>query len=266
MAKFNIAFFILILIGSLTMIPKAQAGKNTTTITLNIESFAYEQHKGLPDWGYNGNPPYINLLDYPVHFTLTGSLARCTGNYTFENLPSNAENVTNVILWVYARNNGSSGSESNLNCHPWNGSIWDYNFYDYKISLMEGVGWDLYSVDWDEHGTVDDVNSVNNAELFIESATPWIGTSPWCNVDFAYLNVTCDIPPPPPPPEIVVDKYFGLGLFIGGIILMIFAPSWVAWAIKKKGITPDTVERAGYAMLIFLIGLGLFLSYIYSGA
>ena len=74
-------------------------------------------------------------------------------------------------------------------------------------------------------------------------------------------------PPPPPPPLNYVDEYFGLGLFIGGIIMMIYAPSWVAWKVKKSGVTPDTVERLGYAMLIFLVGFGLFLSFIYgSGA
>jgi len=89
-----------------------------------------------------------------------------------------------------------------------------------------------------------------------------------------YLVVTDEAgsmyPPPPPPPYVppqdFVGDYFGTGIFIGGIFMMIYAPTWVAWGIKKKGVTPDTVERLGYAMLIFIVGLGLFFSYIYRGA
>lgn len=61
-----------------------------------------------------------------------------------------------------------------------------------------------------------------------------------------------------------IDKYTILGMGLGGLILMVFVPTWVALMIKKKGITPDSIERFGYAMLLFFVGFGLVVIWLWS--
>lgn len=61
-----------------------------------------------------------------------------------------------------------------------------------------------------------------------------------------------------------VDKYTILGIGLSGLLMMVFAPSWVALKIKKEGITPDSIERIGYAMLIFVVGFGMMVIWLWS--
>lgn len=61
-----------------------------------------------------------------------------------------------------------------------------------------------------------------------------------------------------------VDQYTVLGIGLGGLILMVASPTWVALKIKKTGITADSIERIGYAILLFLIGFGLLIIWLWS--
>jgi len=54
-----------------------------------------------------------------------------------------------------------------------------------------------------------------------------------------------------------IDKYFVFGLGVAGLIAMIVSPAWVAFAIRKKGVDENTLERFAYAFLIFIFGFCL---------
>lgn len=62
--------------------------------------------------------------------------------------------------------------------------------------------------------------------------------------------------------ESYVDKYTVLAMGLGGIFLMIFSPTWVAWKARKEGASVGTVERFGYGMLLFIIGFGLVITWL----
>jgi len=64
--------------------------------------------------------------------------------------------------------------------------------------------------------------------------------------------------------ESYVDKYTVLCMGLGGIFLMVFSPTWFAWKVRKSGADVETVERFGYCMLLFVIGFGLFITWLYS--
>ena len=62
-----------------------------------------------------------------------------------------------------------------------------------------------------------------------------------------------------------VDIYFMLGVGLSGIIMMIFAPTWVAFAIIHKAYDAETAKRFGMAMLIFIIGFGMVVCWLWPG-
>lgn len=59
-----------------------------------------------------------------------------------------------------------------------------------------------------------------------------------------------------------LDLYFMFGVGMSGLFLMVFAPSWVAYGFRKNAFDPNKIERVGYAILLFCIGFGLFLSWL----
>jgi len=59
-----------------------------------------------------------------------------------------------------------------------------------------------------------------------------------------------------------VDKYTVLGFGLGGIGLMVASPSWVALGIRKKGFNEESIERMAYGFVMFIIGFGLFLTWL----
>lgn len=54
-----------------------------------------------------------------------------------------------------------------------------------------------------------------------------------------------------------------LALGFSGLILMVASPTWVAFTIRKKGLDPDSIERAMYGVLLFLIGFGLVVMWLW---
>jgi len=55
-----------------------------------------------------------------------------------------------------------------------------------------------------------------------------------------------------------------LALGFSGLILMVASPTWGAMAIRKKGLTPDSMERLYYAGFLFCVGLGLLVMWLWS--
>lgn len=62
----------------------------------------------------------------------------------------------------------------------------------------------------------------------------------------------------------LTNLYTWIALLLAALFLMIWSPSWVAWGIKKRGVTTETIERLGYGMLLFLVGFGLLVMWLYS--
>ena len=65
-------------------------------------------------------------------------------------------------------------------------------------------------------------------------------------------------------PKPFVDRYTMLGIGLAGLILMAWCPTWIALKFRKKGLEVETVETFGYAMLLFFVGFGFFIIWIYS--
>ena len=63
--------------------------------------------------------------------------------------------------------------------------------------------------------------------------------------------------------ESYADKYTVLAFGIVGVCMMVFAPVWGIRKILNDGLEVETVERVGYAILVFMIGLGLFITFLY---
>jgi len=61
-----------------------------------------------------------------------------------------------------------------------------------------------------------------------------------------------------------IGKYTMFALGMGGLILMVASPTWGIWTFKKKGLDPDSFERLAYAFIIFCIGFGLLIMWLYS--
>jgi len=55
-----------------------------------------------------------------------------------------------------------------------------------------------------------------------------------------------------------------LALGFGGIILMVASPTWVALEIRKKGLDADSIERGAYGMLLFCVGFGLLIMWLWA--
>ena len=248
------------LLFSCLTIPIASSKKEyTDSMKITVDGFT----PIVQEWEEIGVSPWINSNDNDtsvIHFnyTLTPSVKKHY-YWSFENLERNdigkVISIINVTC-TYWRRAEIIGDTFHVKMYWWNGS-------DYELN---GV-WATADEDWgsntiDISSTLDTPQIVENVKLKL---TNWGSPSSDYKgrISYVYLSVWFTYTKAPT----FIDKYFGLGLFIGGIIMMIYAPSWVAWKVKKSGVTPDTVERLGYAMLIFLVGFGLFLSFIYgSGA
>jgi len=61
-----------------------------------------------------------------------------------------------------------------------------------------------------------------------------------------------------------LDLYFMFGVGMAGLIMMVFAPAWVAMGVRRNAFQVDKIERIGYAVLIFCVGFGLFCCWLWS--
>lgn len=62
-----------------------------------------------------------------------------------------------------------------------------------------------------------------------------------------------------------IDKYTMLGIGISGLIMMVASPSWVAWQLKSGRIKPESFENMMYGLLIFCVGFGLLVMWLWAG-
>jgi len=60
-----------------------------------------------------------------------------------------------------------------------------------------------------------------------------------------------------------IDKYTMFAIGMGGLILMVASPSWVAWQLRKGGIKPEDFERIMYGLLLFCVGFGLLVMWLW---
>ena len=63
--------------------------------------------------------------------------------------------------------------------------------------------------------------------------------------------------------ESYTDEYTVLAFGLVGIGMMVFSPAWTIRKVLNEGVDVDSVEGIGYAVLIFIIGLGLFITFLY---
>jgi len=216
-----------------------------------------------------GTTPYINAIDYPTNYIgIGGSISGASEDYHFQNLPPRTENITSILLYLNrTAQYGGGGSTSTVAVAPWNASYgWDdINSYKYP-SQVQGVNyWEVDYVDLMQFGHINDVASVNGLQVYWIHSTPKLGTAPTITLDYAYLNVTCDLFRP----WSAVDQYVWIFMFLGAVFLMIASPTWVALGFRKARASSKTfhyghaMEQFGYGMLLFLLGLGLLLAFIY---
>jgi len=60
-----------------------------------------------------------------------------------------------------------------------------------------------------------------------------------------------------------LDLYFGFGIFMSGVILMLIAPSWLAFSVRRGLKDADeTIKRAIFALLLFAIGYCLMIAHL----
>lgn len=232
--------------------PDVKGEDDEETLILNVDAFVNEQHQ----WGDVGTEPWIDTEDEDSSYVWADDLY-ASRYWSFEDMPPSL-NIIDVDIFV--RGKAYSGMTSKLRGWLWDGVsyeqfttdnidfIWYTNSYWTQSEDVDATGQDILNTE----------EQINGARLRIyQYQDPYF--SPNLRITLAYIRVVYL-----PAPSTWLSMLFGLGLFIGGIIMMIASPSWVAWGIRKEGVTPDTVERAGYGMLIFILGLGLFLTYLYA--
>lgn len=136
----------------------------------------------------------------------------------------------------------------------------------YKVLYAEkkghGDGWIKLYVDNVVYINLKNLNNFRNDKPFnliaLTSSAPAPATSIHGYFDDFKLSYELPIPPN------WLDLYFMFGVGIAGLILMIFAPTWVGFGLRRKSFDPDKVERIGIAFLLFCIGYGLFISWLAS--
>lgn len=58
------------------------------------------------------------------------------------------------------------------------------------------------------------------------------------------------------------DQYTVLAFGLAGVALMAFSPTWAVWRYRKEGLDTGFIEGIGYSIILFVIGLGLFLTWL----
>jgi hypothetical protein len=149
------------------------------------------------------------------------------------------------------------------------GSYWNGKQNEFKSET--GFQWNATKPNFEQW-----VNWLKNKQLYVQwfdfIFKKWLFDEGYFG-DFPWWEEWTPIPPPIwiddwVTPFIIewslIGMYTTLGIGLSGVFLMCFAPSWVAWKIKKKGVDTDTIERFGYALLLFLVGFGLFIMWLWS--
>jgi len=87
---------------------------------------------------------------------------------------------------------------------------------------------------------------INGEVASSATLTPGSVTISWSIPQFSYLDYTT------------------LFMGIGGVVMMIFSPMWAIKKVKDEGfLEAETIERFGYCFLIFLVGFGLVVMWLW---
>ena len=202
-----------------------------------------------------GATPYIDASDAPT-------------NYVYNSLQTD---TWDKIHWFGFEWNASISEISNVTLSVRGARVytWGQGLFVPRINSY-GVDWNLTQHSWDS--STFSYHNWTGIESYLDTAYKLqtsllmlqhnISSNGGLAIDHAYYIVGYTYIPPSPPFS-VVDQYTWLGIGLGGIALMVWSPAWVAWKIKKKGIDVDTIERIGFALVIFVMGFGLFISWLY---
>ena len=262
MRKFAIAFFIVILIGYMAMpirfASSHEAKEQTDCMNITVDGFT----PIVEEWEEIGVSPWIDSNDNDTsvirfNYTLENEI-KVHSYWSFDNLTrediGNVTSILNVTVYAWVR---SETDNFRVKFYWFNGSAWVMGG-SFATSVTT---WHLWLTGgYDISSILDTPQKVEDVRLRL---TNWGAPSYdnegrisyiWLKVWFTYFESV---------PFSVVDLYTWLGIGLGGIALMVWSPAWVAWKIKKKGIDVDTVERIGFALVIFVMGFGLFISWLY---
>ncbi len=186
-----------------------------------------------------------------------------------------------TLSWNLGGETALWGRDESELCYDYiNGRVYRFSHGYLDDSMLNITYYDLSNQTWVTQQEIEESITLQT-EYLTGTATidqygrmgfAWAQTlNPPFDLRFAWLSP--DLTPPPPPPPYVpppmpdlVSMYIWLGFLIIGVLLMFYAVFWVAWGIKKKGVTPDTIERGGYGMLIWIVGFGMTIMFLYSGA
>ena len=171
-------------------------------------------------------------------------------------ITENGENWINFYLYLEDTNDINQDSSTLLNV--------DQKYYLTIIRNNAIFTCFIYS-DSSRSNLVDTISITVGASDNIQfnyimtTACPDSGTSYNDQSDGYVENLNIEIPPEP-----FVDRYTMVGIGLAGLILMAWCPTWIALKFRKKGLEVETIETMGYAMLLFFVGFGFFIIWIYS--
>jgi hypothetical protein len=120
------------------------------------------------------------------------------------------------------------------------------SFYSYDaatITLTCENGRDLLNL------AVNGATSLTHTEDFVYSAT--LPSSVIIGISWSW-NL-----------ESWIDKYSQLAIGVFSVVLLVFAPLYVAWGIKKEGFNEDSMKRIMWAMIMMVMGIGLLIAWLW---
>lgn len=176
--------------------PTTQVGA-VTYADLYVDGFLNQ----YDEWEEIGNSPWLDAQDQPNNYIRATSSSLRQYNFTFQNLPSEAQSIVNVTLYIYF-NTGLENSMLTFEARIWNGTDWSDPINCYQ----GGWGWKSYVLDNTYNISFSSVSSVNNAQIRFLSGL--YASSYAQEIDAVYLRVYYETPPPPSPPTI--GYYWGV--------------------------------------------------------
>lgn len=265
--------------------PNGRSGENSTAQSVNGSySLYFKADASLASDGWYGIKANGTITTYDWHFYFWIYMTSIASSGTYTGLVCGLYRTSPTIFWLVGFEPAGTGFRAGayVGTDGWKASErFTYNatpttfsmstWYAFRLSHNYTASscllyWSTNALDWNYEGV--SVNWVSSIPVYFR-----IDHQENCHIYYGYIDymavtdteeMYAPYPPPPPePPFSVVGQYTWLGIFMGGIVLMVWSPAWVAWKIKKKGIDPDTLERMGYALLLWLVGFGLFISWLY---
>lgn len=167
-------------------IPEVRANPDVASVQLWIDGFASWKE----EWVEHGSSPWLDSQDQPSNYVEANSGSKYHGNWTFQDLPADAQSVINATLYFYL-DTTYAASNFHIRVYLYNGSGWYEPSGDVNL---KSAGWAWKSCDVSEYFS--SVESVNQAKMYIKSSI-YAGSYPQ-KLDAAYLLVYYEIEETPP--------------------------------------------------------------------